>query len=197
MQPGGSPGSTNAPHSSDLAARALQLESVSGTERVKERDSTGRKLPSTQTRAERPISWAQARPQLRRRRRGAILRSLSPAACRLREAIRTAQSVGRDADRSACFPMPQKGRLSSHTPEAEGRRVAARRRNAHAEAVWTPSDQPVWLTEHVYFQEIQPRLARIAAARLAAALQVSKPYAAGIRAGRQRPQPCCRTDVAS
>ena len=54
------------------------------------------------------------------------------------------------------------------------------RRLASAEAVW-PSDQPTRPTERVYQEEIQPRLARVSAARVAAALGVSKPYALDIR----------------
>jgi hypothetical protein len=80
-----------------------------------------------------------------------------------------------------------KGRLVVHTPQAQAGRVAARRRNARAEGAWKPSDQPAWLTERFYLQEIQPRLAKMTAARLSTALQVSKPYAAEIRAGRRRP----------
>jgi hypothetical protein len=79
------------------------------------------------------------------------------------------------------------GRRVSHTPEAEARRVAARHRNARAEAAWKPSDQPTWLTERVYFDHIQPKLARISAVRLARTLSVSKPYAVAVRAGRRRP----------
>jgi hypothetical protein len=82
-----------------------------------------------------------------------------------------------------------KGRLVSHTPSAQARRVTARRRNVLAEAAWKPSDQPAWLTERVYVEQIQPRLTTISGSRLAAALGVSKPYAADIRTGRRRPHP--------
>ncbi len=82
-----------------------------------------------------------------------------------------------------------KGRPLSHTPEAQAKRLTARRRNALAEAAWRPSGQPAWLTERVYVQEIQPKLIGISAGRLAAALHVSKPYAAAVRAGRRRPHP--------
>jgi hypothetical protein len=89
--------------------------------------------------------------------------------------------------REAMREVAAKGRLVAHTPQAQARRVAARRLNARAEAAWKSSDQPAWLTERVYLQEIQPRLAKITAARVSAAIQVSKPYAADIRAGRRRP----------
>jgi hypothetical protein len=61
------------------------------------------------------------------------------------------------------------------------------RRIAGAEAAWKPSDQPAWLTEQVYQEQIQPRLSSVSAARVAAAIGLSKPYAIDIHAGRHRP----------
>jgi CRISPR-associated protein Cas1 len=89
--------------------------------------------------------------------------------------------------REAMRSVAAKGRLVAHTPQAQAGRVVARRRNARAEAGWKPSDQPAWLTERVYLQEVQPRLATMTATRLSVALHVSKPYAADIRAGRRCP----------
>jgi hypothetical protein len=89
--------------------------------------------------------------------------------------------------REAMRSVAAKGRLVAHNPEAQAGRVVARRRNSRAEAAWKPSDRPAWLTERVYLQQIQPRLAKLTAARLSAALQVSKPYAFDIRAGRRCP----------
>jgi len=63
------------------------------------------------------------------------------------------------------------------------------RQTASVEAAWKPSDLPAWLTEQVYRERIQPRLGRVSAARLAAALGVSKSLASAIRGGRQRPHP--------
>ena len=80
-----------------------------------------------------------------------------------------------------------KGRLVAHTPEAQARRAAARRRNAAAQRAWKETDQPAWLTEQVYREQIQPRLTGVSAPRLAAALGVSTPYAVDIRAGRRCP----------
>jgi len=82
-----------------------------------------------------------------------------------------------------------KGRLLAQTAQAQARRKAARRRNLAAERVWNPSDQPAWLTERVYVNEIQPRLAKVSASTLASALKVSTPYAVDVRAGRYRPHP--------
>jgi hypothetical protein len=79
------------------------------------------------------------------------------------------------------------GRRLAQTAAAQEHRVVARRRNALAEAAWKPCDQPEWLTERMYVEEIQPKLMAFSAARLANTLGVSKPYAADIRAGRRRP----------
>jgi hypothetical protein len=91
--------------------------------------------------------------------------------------------------REAMRRVAAKGRLVAHTPQAQVGRVAARHRNALAEARWKPSDLPRWLTERVFAEQIQPRLGEVSAGRLSVALRVSKPYAADIRAGRRRPHP--------
>jgi len=52
-----------------------------------------------------------------------------------------------------------------------------------------PSDQPEWLTERFYKEQIQPHLIDVSAPRLAAALGVSKLDAVEIRGGRRRPHP--------
>jgi hypothetical protein len=90
--------------------------------------------------------------------------------------------------REAMRSVAAKGRLLAQTPQAQARRVAARRRNALAEARWKPSDLAEWLTKRLYDEKILPRLGAISAGRLSVALGVSKPYAADIRAGRRRPQ---------
>jgi hypothetical protein len=71
----------------------------------------------------------------------------------------------------------------------EKRRAVASRRLAGADVAWKPSEQPAWLTEQVYHERILPGLAHVSVPRLAAALGVSKPYAAGVRHGQQSPHP--------
>jgi ribosome-binding protein aMBF1 (putative translation factor) len=63
------------------------------------------------------------------------------------------------------------------------------RRLASEEAAWKPFDQPSWLTERFYQEQVQPRLAGVSASRLAAALGVSKADAIAIRRGRHCPHP--------
>jgi CRISPR-associated endonuclease Cas1 len=74
-------------------------------------------------------------------------------------------------------------------PSADARRRAVTSRRLVSAEEWKPSDQPVWLTEEVYHEQIQPRLGGVSAARLAAALAVSKPEAIAIRGGEHRPHP--------
>jgi CRISPR-associated endonuclease Cas1 len=82
-----------------------------------------------------------------------------------------------------------KGRAFAQTAKAQAQRTTTRLRNARAEAAWKASDQPAWLTDQVFVQNIQPGLAKISAGRIAATIHVSNPYAADIRAGRRRPHP--------
>ena len=48
---------------------------------------------------------------------------------------------------------------------------------------------PDWLTEQCYVERIQPLLRDKKVREIAAAMQVSQPYAAFVRSGRRRPHP--------
>jgi CRISPR-associated endonuclease Cas1 len=61
--------------------------------------------------------------------------------------------------------------------------------HAVANSWWSPSSKPSWLTRDYYIQNIQPRLTPLRVREIAAALKVSKPYAALIRASRRSPHP--------
>jgi len=61
--------------------------------------------------------------------------------------------------------------------------------HAVANSWWSPSSLPTWLNEECYVRQIQPRLGTVKVREIAQALQISKPYAALIRAGRRRPHP--------
>jgi CRISPR-associated protein Cas1 len=61
--------------------------------------------------------------------------------------------------------------------------------HAVANTWWDPSSLPEGLNEDCYVQKIQPRLRLIKVREIAEAMQVSKPYAALVRAGRRRPHP--------
>lgn len=79
--------------------------------------------------------------------------------------------------------------IARRPPANEKRRAVMHRRLVSAKVAWKPSDQPAWLTERFYDEQIQPRLDQVSAPRLAAALGVSKTVATGIRDGCARPHP--------
>ena len=81
--------------------------------------------------------------------------------------------------------------LISHARPTTARvkRKISKRLSEHAVANtwWSPSNLPVWLTEMLYVQKIQPQLRTLKVREIAQAMQVSQPYAALIRSGRRRP----------
>jgi hypothetical protein len=89
----------------------------------------------------------------------------------------------------ALVTAAKKGRLAAQSSEAQASRAANRKRNAAAQRAWRQVDQPAWLNEEIYRQKIQPRLSGITIPVLMSALDVSKPYATDIRAGRRVPHP--------
>jgi len=98
----------------------------------------------------------------------------------------------------ACSPMALRenlinaaklGRIATHTPKTEALRAATMRRQEAAKRAWKLSDLPEWLTEEVYREKIQPKLATLTVSVIASALGISKPYATNIRAGKRVPHP--------
>jgi len=83
----------------------------------------------------------------------------------------------------------QKGRVAAQSSDAQARRAANRKRNAAAQRAWRQADKPAWLNEKTYRQRIQPRLSAVTVPVLMSELNVSKPYATDIRAGRRTPHP--------
>jgi CRISPR-associated endonuclease Cas1 len=81
------------------------------------------------------------------------------------------------------------GRVASQASGPQARRAETQRQHALAKKAWQPSSLPAWLTEEVYANKIQPRLADIANPVIMSALGVSVTYAVAIRAGRRRPHP--------
>ena len=83
----------------------------------------------------------------------------------------------------------QKGRLASHSSEAQASRAEKGRRNTAARWAWNPSNQPAWLNEQTYREKIHPGLAGVTVRVIASALGISPPYASNIRSGRLQPHP--------
>jgi CRISPR-associated endonuclease Cas1 len=91
--------------------------------------------------------------------------------------------------RESLLKAAQKGRIASHSQEAEIRRSETQRRHHSAAQDWRPSELPDWLNDKTYREKIQPRLAEITVPTIATALRISEPYATDIRAGRRVPHP--------
>ena len=80
------------------------------------------------------------------------------------------------------------GRQTANGPEAQAKRAIKARRNALEQHAWKASDQPAWLTQELFEQKIQPRLANVSMSVIRSSLGVSKWYASKIRQG-YRPHP--------
>jgi len=91
--------------------------------------------------------------------------------------------------RAILIEAAKRGRIATHSPEAEALRAATQRRQVAARMAWQSCDRPDWLSEQFYSQKIQPRLTGFTNSAIASVLLVSKPYAADIRSGRRRPHP--------
>jgi CRISPR-associated endonuclease Cas1 len=83
--------------------------------------------------------------------------------------------------------VAQKGRIASRSPLSRARLSETQRRQTTACHRWNPADQPKWLTEDVYTNRIQPRLANYSLSQIASSMGVSIPYASDIRRGGRRP----------
>jgi len=81
----------------------------------------------------------------------------------------------------------QKGRLASHSSEAQANRAEKGQRNTAARWAWDQSNQPSWLNEETYCKKIRPGLAGVTVRVIASVLDVSLPYASSIRSGKVHP----------
>jgi CRISPR-associated endonuclease Cas1 len=90
--------------------------------------------------------------------------------------------------RDELIKSAMRGRIAAQSPEAQARRTETQLRNANALLTWEKSGQPK-ITDEVYRNEIQPRLAGVTIPTIMSALNVCASYAADIRAGRRRPHP--------
>jgi CRISPR-associated endonuclease Cas1 len=86
------------------------------------------------------------------------------------------------------FDAAKIGRQTANGPEARLKRANTQRKNALAQHAWKPSDQPAWLTEEFYSENVQPVLAGMSASAIARRISVSRWYAGRIREG-YRPHP--------
>jgi CRISPR-associated endonuclease Cas1 len=77
-----------------------------------------------------------------------------------------------------------KGRIASHSPEAQAKRSKKHHDLHTARRAWSASDQPSWLTEEFYVLKMKPKLLSQPSRGLARYLNVSRSYATQIRHGR-------------
>jgi hypothetical protein len=75
------------------------------------------------------------------------------------------------------------GRQTANSPEARLKRSNTQRQNALAQHAWKSSDQPTWLTEEFYSEQVQPILAAMSASAIAREISVSRWYAGRVREG--------------
>jgi hypothetical protein len=72
----------------------------------------------------------------------------------------------------------------SHTAAAETKRSQTQLAIHATRRKWSASDQPSWLTEKFYAEEIHPKLSSLSSSAIVQHLTVSRGYAAEIRRGR-------------
>jgi len=87
------------------------------------------------------------------------------------------------------------GRRTANGPEAQGKRANTALKNALAQHSWKPADNPAWLSEKFYSENIQPLLATMSASAIARSISVSRWYAGRVREG-YRPHPRHWQDLA-
>jgi CRISPR-associated endonuclease Cas1 len=77
----------------------------------------------------------------------------------------------------------------AQSPESLAKQADAQRQRRKAQAAWSPSSQPEWLTEKVYIERIQPALACLSSSAITSRLGVSRCSASRIRTGKRRAHP--------
>jgi hypothetical protein len=149
-------------------------------------ERVAKELWTTVRRSQRDVGPAtRLTEQHRREAKGLSLKPIAPPQTppRLCRTCGAAMPYGKKQCR-ACWdkalsermlPIAAKGRILAQTPTAQARRSATRRRQMAAQRAWKPSDQPGWLTDGVYRERIQPRLAQFSASRVAGAMGHPRP----------------------
>lgn len=96
---------------------------------------------------------------------------------------------GREVSKEKLIELAKVGRITASSPESRKKHSDTQKRHRAAQREWASVPKPVWLTEEVYAEKIQPRLSSVTIASIASTLGVCESYAADIRAGRHRPHP--------
>lgn len=96
---------------------------------------------------------------------------------------------GKEVSGKKLTELAKLGRTVAVGPEAQKKRSDTQHKHEMAKRAWRESPDERWNDPKRYDTEIQRRLNMVKIASIALALDVSKPYAADIRAGRRRPHP--------
>jgi len=105
------------------------------------------------------------------------------------------QTCGRRVSKEKLIGLARQGRVVAQTPQSQKKRSETQRRHQAAKRQWQKSGASSGDCEK-YDRAIQPHLASVPIARIAATLGVCEPYAADIRSGRRRPHPRHRLALA-
>src|SRR5262249_55328379 len=105
----------------------------------------------------------------------------------------SSQALGTSAlPNRTCIPgwrSSEPSRLDRFDLIAQSRRAESQSRQATAKKSWNPTENPPWLDEKFYYEQIQPRLLALQAQRIRSAISVSLSYASRIRSGKSVPHP--------
>jgi CRISPR-associated endonuclease Cas1 len=99
------------------------------------------------------------------------------------------QTCGRKVSKEKLIELAKRGRIVAQSQPSQAKRSVSQTKHEAAKRAWRSLSKPAWPDEKTYMSEIQPRLASVTIADIAAMLGVSESYAADIRSGRRRPHP--------
>ena len=102
---------------------------------------------------------------------------------------RLCPTCGRNVSKEKLIGLAKQGRVVAQNPQSQEKRSETQGRHEAAKRQWRNSSDAASLDSVKYDKEIQPYLASVPIARIAATLGVCESYAADIRSGRRRPHP--------
>ena len=79
--------------------------------------------------------------------------------------------------------VSKSGRIAAKSSRARAKHSASARQNVNACISWEPSNNPAWLTQQFFLEEIQPKLADTPTHKITNAIGVSRWYVGKIRKG--------------
>ena len=127
---------------------------------------------------------------------GRVIAPQPPRVCRNCGAILGSHQAGycgscaTGVSRTNMIELAQRGRAAFlNSEKSRARLSASQKRQNTARRGWLASSLPAWLTQSAYREMILPRLAQVTVPTLARTMNVTEPYAAGVRKGRHVPHP--------